>query len=78
MSHIVLLGVATNWCVRATAYAALERGYDLTLVADAHTTGGDAAPHLVDDLNTVMQWVQYADVSSTTATAGELDFGVLA
>jgi nicotinamidase-related amidase len=30
---------ATNWCIRATAYAALERGYDLTLVQDAHTTG---------------------------------------
>ena len=60
VSHIVLVGVATNWCVRATAYAALERGYDLTLVADAHTTGGDAAPHVVEDLNTVMRWVAYA------------------
>ena len=38
VSHIVLAGAATNWCIRATAYAALERGYDLTLLADAHTT----------------------------------------
>ena len=37
-THIVLAGAATNWCIRATAYAALERGYDLTLVEDAHTT----------------------------------------
>jgi len=78
VSHIALAGAATNWCIRATAYAALERGYDLTLVADAHTTGGDAAPHVVEDLNTVMRWVAYADVSSTTATADELDFGALA
>ena len=66
-----LAGAATNWCIRATAYGALERGYDLTLVADAHTTGGDDAPQVVADLNTVMQWVSYADVSNTSATAEE-------
>ena len=38
-THVVLAGAATNWCIRATAYAALDRGYDLTLVKDAHTTG---------------------------------------
>ena len=38
VTHIALAGAATNWCIRATAYGALERGYDLTLVKDAHTT----------------------------------------
>ena len=38
-THIVLAGAATNWCIRATAYGALDRGYDLTLIKDAHTTG---------------------------------------
>lgn len=38
VSHIFLAGVATNWCVRATAYGALERGFDVTLLSDAHTT----------------------------------------
>ena len=33
-----LAGAQSNWCIRATAYGALERGYDLTLVKDAHTT----------------------------------------
>src|SRR4051794_13317234 len=74
VSHLVLAGAATNWCVRATAYAALERGYDLTLVADAHTTSGDEAAAVVEDLNTVMQWVSYADVANTTAATDELDF----
>ena len=78
VSHLAVAGAATNWCIRATAYAALERGYDLTLVADAHTTGGDSAESVVDDLNTVMQWVSYADVSNTTASAEELDFSSLA
>ncbi|PDV97138.1 hypothetical protein A9Q02_19190 [Candidatus Chloroploca asiatica] len=27
-THIVLAGAATNWCIRATAYGALDRGYD--------------------------------------------------
>ena len=78
VSHLALAGAATNWCIRATAYAALERGYDLTLVADAHTTGGLSAESVVEDLNTVMPWVSYADVSNTTAAAEELDFSSLA
>ena len=39
VTHIALAGAATNWCIRATAYGALDRGYDLTLIKDAHTTG---------------------------------------
>lgn len=77
-SHLALAGAATNWCIRATAYAALERGYDLTLVADAHTTSGENAAEVVDDLNTVIRWVSYADVTNATATAEELDFTALA
>jgi nicotinamidase-related amidase len=29
-SRLLLSGAATNWCIRATAYGALDRGYDLT------------------------------------------------
>lgn len=66
-TELVLAGAATNFCIRATAYAALERGYDLTLVADAHATGDfplpdgstlEAAP-VVRDLNAVLPWLQY-------------------
>ncbi|MGL5004629.1 MAG: cysteine hydrolase family protein, partial [Casimicrobium sp.] len=35
-THITLAGAMTNWCIRATAYGALDRGYDLTLIKDAH------------------------------------------
>lgn len=81
-THIVLAGCATNWCIRATAYGALERGYDLTLVQDAHTTKTmkledgtqlDAAT-LVHDLNTAMAWLSYPGRSNTTAKAQELVF----
>jgi nicotinamidase-related amidase len=83
-THIVLAGAATNWCIRATAYAALERGYDLTLVKDAHTTTdidrGDgtsvAAVGMVDDLNVAMTWVSYPGRTNGTATAEAVDFAV--
>lgn len=35
---LVLCGAESNNCVRHTLHAALERGYDVTLVSDAHTT----------------------------------------
>jgi nicotinamidase-related amidase len=81
-SHIVLAGCATNWCIRATAYAALERGYDLTLVKDAHTTktmtlenGATLdAQTLVQDLNIAMTWLRYPGRKNTTAKAQELVF----
>lgn len=64
-ARIVLAGAQTNWCIRATAYAALDRGYDLVLVRDAHTTDSAdlgngrsiAAESFVDDLNLAMTWL---------------------
>lgn len=82
VTHIVLAGCATNWCIRATAYGALERGYDLTLVKDAHTTKSmdldngtklDAAM-LVQDLNIAMTWLSYPGRKNATAKAQELVF----
>ena len=81
-THIVLAGAATNWCIRAAAYAALERGYDLTLVKDAHTTGDleredgsvVSARGIVDDLNTVVTWLEYPGRRSQTADAAEVEF----
>jgi len=37
VSHLFICGAQTNNCVRHTLHAALERGYDVTLVSDAHT-----------------------------------------
>ena len=84
-THIVLAGASTNWCIRATAYAALDRGYDLTLIEDAHTTGDIEleddtvikAADIVRELNIVMRWVRYPDRASSTAVAEEIDFAGL-
>ena len=82
-SHIVLAGAMTNWCIRSAAYAALERGYDLTLVSDAHTTSsidrGNGtcveAQGIVDDLNVAMTWVDYPGRKSASAKVDEVVFG---
>lgn len=82
VSHIVLAGAMSNWCIRATAYGALDRGYDLTLLSDAHTTatteleGGERieAETVVKDLNLVMRWLSYPGRKSTTASADEVSF----
>ena len=81
-SHIALAGAATNWCIRATAYAALERGYDLTLIADAHTTetmemrDGTRieAARIVDELNIAMTWLDYPGRRNGVATAESVRF----
>lgn len=82
VSHIVLAGAQTNWCIRATAYGALERGYDLTLLRDAHTTSDidlgngtklDAAT-IVRDLNVAMKWLEYPGRVNGTASAETVDF----
>ena len=81
-THIVLAGAMTNWCIRSAAYAALERGYDLTLLKDGHTTGsidrGNGtcveAEGIVDDLNVAMTWVDYPGRQSQAVTVDELAF----
>ena len=81
-SRIVLAGASTNWCIRATAYGALERGYDLTLVEDGHTTGDQAyfdgrmidAESMIMDLNVAMEWVTYPGRKGSARMAGEITF----
>ena len=82
-THITLAGASSNWCIRATAYGALERGYDLTLVKDAHTTGTMEldkgmrieAAGIVEELNIAMTWLCYPGRTNGTAKASELAFG---
>ncbi len=38
VGSLVICGAQTNNCVRHTLHSALDRGYDVTLVEDAHTT----------------------------------------
>jgi nicotinamidase-related amidase len=38
VDHLYITGAQTNNCVRHTCHGALELGYDITLISDAHTT----------------------------------------
>jgi nicotinamidase-related amidase len=81
-THIALAGAATNWCIRATAYGALDQGYDVTLIRDAHTTqsmdlgNGTVveASNIVEELNACLTWVSYPGRTNGTATAADVDF----
>ena len=61
---------------------ALERGYDLTLIKDALTTGSMAlddgvrieASNVIQELNIAMTWVRYPGRTNGTATVEEIDF----
>jgi nicotinamidase-related amidase len=71
VSHVYVCGSQTNNCVRHTSHTALEKGYDLTLLADAHTTTGfewdgyivDAA-RVIDEQNT--NFMEYSLPGRTT------------
>ena len=43
IGHLVVTGAQTDACIRSTIHGAFARGYDVTLVGDAHTTG-DRSP----------------------------------
>jgi nicotinamidase-related amidase len=38
VGHVVVTGAQTDECIRCTIHGAFTRGYDVTLVGDAHTT----------------------------------------
>ena len=38
IGHLVVTGAQTDACIRSTIHGAFTRGYDVTLVGDAHTT----------------------------------------
>lgn len=83
-AHIILAGAATNWCIRATAYGALDRGYDLTLIKDAHTTETLELSHdirieaenIIRELNIAMTWLSYPGRTNGAVLAEDVDFAV--
>ncbi|MEQ6903146.1 cysteine hydrolase family protein [Nocardioides sp. YIM 152588] len=62
VGHVLVTGAQSDFCVRSTLHGALVRGYDVTLVADAHTTedlreyGAPAPEEVVAHTN--MYWSQ--------------------
>ena len=81
VSHVVVTGMQTNNCIRHTTHAALERGYDVTLVSDAHTTtsyewsGHEVtAKEVVDEANDNFGGYELPGRGSRTVSASNLSF----
>ncbi len=48
IERLLFCGLASGGCAQATLYSAITRGYDATVVADAHSNGsGDAGAALI-------------------------------
>lgn len=81
VGHVYLCGAESNNCVRHTGHAALERGYDVTLITDAHTTNGfewngyivDAA-RVIDEQNTNFMGRQLPGRAANAVSSAELKF----
>ena len=43
VGRLIVVGAQTDGCIRSTIHGALVRGYDTTLVSDAHTTEDQSA-----------------------------------
>jgi nicotinamidase-related amidase len=82
VSRIILAGALTNWCLRSTAYAAVDRGYNLALVSDAHSTESMKLPDgttvpaesIVADLNAVFEWVSVPNVRTEVKKTADVAF----
>jgi len=80
VGQLVVAGAQTDECVRSTLHGAIVRGYDATLVADAHTTEdlsewGAPTPDLVI-AHTNLYWGSYSAPGRTagTVTSEDVDF----
>jgi nicotinamidase-related amidase len=81
VGRLVVVGAQTDACIRATLHGAFVRGYDATLVSDAHTTEDNTAwgapPPDQVIAHTNLYW-NYEDAPGRTAGAVEtkdVDFG---
>src|SRR6202165_2758659 len=81
VGRLVVVGAETDACVRSTLHGAVVRGYDATLVSDAHTTNDQTAwgaPAPAQDIaHTNLYW-KYQTAPGRTAGPVEtkdVDFG---
>ena len=81
IGKLIVCGAQSNNCVRSTGYAALDRGYDVLLVEDAHTTDdgnwdGSLIPAsmVIDEQNRTMMWNDLPGRSSRIAAAADIQF----
>ena len=82
VGRLVVVGAQTDACVRSTLHGAFVRGYDATLVSDAHTTEDQSAwgapPPDKVIAHTNLYWTYQTAPGRTAGTVKttDVDFGV--
>jgi nicotinamidase-related amidase len=83
VGRLVVVGAQTDACIRSTLHGAFTRGYDATLVGDAHTTedlsAWGAPPPEQVIAHTNLYWAHQRAPGRTagTVTTAEVDFGAV-
>jgi len=82
VGRIVVTGAQTDACIRSTLHGALVRGYDTTLVEDAHTTedlrqwGVPVSPEqVIVHTNVSWSWSEAPGRTGDVVPAADVDFG---
>jgi nicotinamidase-related amidase len=81
VGSLVVAGAQTDMCIRSTLHGALARGYDATLVSDAHTTedltawGAPPPDAVVAHTNLYWSGQTAPGRKAGTVTTADVDFG---
>ncbi len=80
VGRLVVGGAQTDECIRSTLHGAITRGYDVTLVADAHTTedlseyGAPTPDKVIAHTNLYWENHQAPGRTAGTVTTADIDF----
>ncbi|WP_069768754.1 cysteine hydrolase family protein [Streptomyces sp. LUP30] len=80
VGRVVVAGAQTDVCIRSTLHGAFVRGYDVTLVGDAHTTedltayGAPAPEQVMAHTNLYWSWQSAPGRSAGTVDTAEVTF----
>jgi nicotinamidase-related amidase len=80
VGHLVVAGAQTDACIRSTLHGAIVRGYDTTLVDDAHTTedltqwGAPTPEKVIDHTNLYWQHHSAPGRHAGTVSTGFIEF----
>lgn len=81
VGHLIVTGAQTDACIRSTLHGAIVRGYDATLVSDAHTTedqsrrGAPPPDQVIAHTNLYWQYETAPGRRGGTVPTDSVDFG---
>ena len=83
VGRVVVTGAQTDACIRATIHGAFTRGYDTTLVSDAHTTddlsqhGLPPADKVIAHTNTYWSWQGAPGRTASVVSTADVTFDAI-